>query len=95
MSRLDGWSVRRFAGVGIAAQFAALVRTLSEVFRIKYFDPDHNSLAGMEPFVGAALVTAVLLAVAVAAFAIGRYRASLVIAFSNISALFVYKVLLM
>jgi hypothetical protein len=81
--------------VGIAAQFLALVRTLGEVFRLKYFDVARYTVAGIEPFVGAALFTAVLIAVAVMMFAIGRLRAALTIAIFNILALFAYKVVFM
>jgi len=89
------WSVRHSAVVGIVAQFLALVRTLSEVFRLKYVDTAHYTLAGIEPFVGAALFTAVLVAVAVTAFALRRARVALTIAVVNVAALFVYKVMFM
>jgi hypothetical protein len=89
------WSLRRSAVVAIAAQFLALVRTLSEVFRLKYFDESRYTLAGIELFVGAALFTAVFIALAVAMFAIGRVRLALTIAVLNIAALFVYKVVFM
>jgi hypothetical protein len=92
---LRQWSVRRFAVVGIAAQFLALVRILSEVFRIKHFDVARYGLVELEPFIGAALFTAVLVALAVATFALGRVRVALTIAVFNIVALFVYKVALM
>ena len=89
------WSAKRLAGLFIAAQFLALVRTLGEVFRIKYFAPDQYALTAREPLVGAALFTAVLVAVAVAVHALGRYRTALTIALANIVALFLYKVVLM
>jgi hypothetical protein len=92
---LRQWSVRRSAVVGITAQFFALVRILSEVFRIKYFDVARHTLVGLEPFIGAALFSAVLVALAVATFALGRERVALTIAVFNIVALFVYKVAFM
>ena len=92
---LRQWSVRRFAVVGITAQFLALVRILSEVLRIKYFDVARYTLVGLEPFIGAALFTAVLVALAVATFALARERVALTIAVFNIVALFVYKVAFM
>ena len=63
---LRQWSIRRSAVVSITAQFLALVRILSEVFRVKYFDVARYTLVGLEPFIGAALCTAVLVALAVA-----------------------------
>jgi len=65
------------------------------VYRIKHFDPSQYTLEGLEPFIGAALFTAVLAAFAVATFALGRERAALTMALFNIAALFVYKVALM
>jgi hypothetical protein len=52
-------------------------------------------LTALEPFVGSALFTAVLVAVAVAVFALGRYRIALTIAAVNVGALFVYKLVVM
>ena len=53
------------------------------------------TLAGLEPFIGAALFTAVLVALAVATFALGRERVALTIAAFDVVALFVYKVAFM
>ena len=88
-------SPRRLAAIAVAAQFLALGRTLGEVFRVKYFAPDRYTLAATEPFVGAALFTAVLVAIAVLVFLIGRYRTALILALANILALFVYRVVFM
>jgi len=88
-------TLREYAGAGITAQFLALLRTLGEVFRLKYFDVARYTVAGIEPFVAAALVTAVLVAVAVTMFAIGRIQSALTIAVVNIVALFIYKVVFM
>ncbi len=65
------------------------------MFRIKYFDVTRYTLAGLEPFIGAALFTAVLVALAVATLALGRERVALTIAAFNIVALFVYKLVFM
>ena len=81
--------------MGITAQFLALIRILCEVFRIKYFDVARYTLGGLEPFIGAALFTAVLVALAVATFALRRERVALTIAVFNIVALFVYKLAFM
>jgi hypothetical protein len=85
-------TLREYAGAGITAQFLALLRTLGEVFRLKYFDVARYTVAGIEPFV---VVTAVLVAVAVTMFAIGRIQSALTIAVVNIVALFIYKVVFM
>ena len=95
LTMLRRWSIKRTAVIGIAAQFLALIRTLAEVFRVKHFDAARYTLSGVEPFVGAALFTAVLVGVAVAVFAIGRYRIALTIAALNVAALFVYKLVVL
>jgi hypothetical protein len=95
LGTLYPWSVKRSAATGVTAQFLALIRILSEVFRIKYFDADRYTLTALEPFVGAALFTAVLVGVAVAVFALGRYRIALTVAAVNVGALFVYKLVAM
>src|SRR5215510_15858885 len=92
---LRQWSIRRSAVVSVTAQFLALIRILSEVFRVKYFDVARYTLVGLEPFIGAALFTAVLVALAVTTFALGRERVALTIGVVNIVGLFVYKVALM
>ena len=88
MTRLR-WSIHEVAGAGITVQFLALIRTLSEVFRLKYFDADRYTVAALEPF------ATVLVAIAVGMFALGRPRAALTIASANIVALFIYKVAFM
>lgn len=93
--RLRGWSVKQTAAVGITAQFLALIRILAEVFRIKYFDADRYTLAVLEPFIGAALFTAVLVGVGVVAFAMARYRIALTTALVNVGALIVYTLVAM
>jgi hypothetical protein len=92
---LRQWSIRRSAVASITAQFLALVRILSEVFRVKYFDAARYTLVGLEPFIGAAMFTAVLVALAVATFALRRERVALTIGVVNIAGLFVYKVAFM
>ena len=90
--RLDA---KRIAALGLTAQFLALIRTLGEVYRIRHFSPAGYSLANIEPFVGAALFTACVLGLSVAAFSVGRHRTAATIAAANIAALLVYKVAFM
>jgi len=101
VSMKDGWrretpmTARRVALGAVYVQFAALVRTLAEVFRLKHFDQARYTLAVLEPFVGAALFTSVLLAASVAAFAAGRPRLVLAVAITNVVALLVYRFVFM
>lgn len=87
--------MQRFATIAIAAQWLALVRTLSEVFRLKYYAPDEYTIEVVEPFVGASLFTAVLVAGAVVAFRAGRYRTASTIAVMDIAGLLVYRIVFM
>jgi hypothetical protein len=83
------------AWVAVAAQFLALIRILSEIFRIKQFEPARYTLATIEPFVGSALFTSGCVAISVGLCAIGRPRSAIVIAALNIVTLLVYKVAFM
>jgi hypothetical protein len=89
------WSVREYATLAVVAQFLALIRILSEPFRIRHFAPDAYTLGTIEPFIGAALFTSVLLAASVSASALGRRRIALGTALVNVAMLFVDKVAFM
>jgi hypothetical protein len=85
----------RIAWLAVAAQFLALVRILSEIFRIRHFEPARYTLPGIEPFIGTALFTSCCVAVTVGLCAIGRLRSAIAIATVNILVLLVYKVAFM
>ncbi len=91
----DSVTARRLALAAVYVQFAALVRTLGEVFRIKYAAPTRYTLPTIEPFTGAALFTAVLLAVSVGTFAAARFRLTIAVAIVNVAALLAYRVAFM
>src|SRR5215813_10985618 len=83
------------AWLAVAAQFLALIRILSEIFRIKQFEPARYTLTTIEPFVGSALFTSCCAAVSVGLCATGRLRSAIFIAALNILTLLVYKVAFM
>jgi hypothetical protein len=73
----------------------ALIRILSEIFRIKQFEPARYTLTAIEPFVGAALLTSCCVAVSVGLCAIRRPCGAMFVAALNIVALLVYKIAFM
>lgn len=89
-SRASWW-----ARIAILVQFLALIRCLAEYFRLQYVLRDRFSLAVAEPFVGAALFTAVLCACAVLLYFAGRYRLVVSAAVLNVIVLLVYKLVFM
>ena len=82
----------RLAQLGICVQFLALVRTLAEVFRLRHVQGAALEVATIAPYVGAALLAALLTWVAVLCYFAGRDRAALGVAGLTILALLVVKI---
>jgi len=80
----------RLAQLGICVQFLALVRSLAEVFRLRHVQGPALDVATAVPYVGGALLAAVLTWIAVL-FA-GRDRAAVGVAGLTIVALLVVKI---
>ncbi len=72
-------------------QFLALVRTLSEFFRLKYVFRAEFTIAMGEPFIVGALIAAVTCWVAVMSFFFRRYTVSVTVSIAAIVTLLVYK----
>ncbi len=83
-----------FAQVGICVQFLALVRSLAEVFRLRYVQGPALNVATVVPYVGGALLAAVLTWMAVVCYFAGRDRAAVGVAGLTIVALLVVKIVL-
>ena len=83
----------RLAQVGICVQFLALVRSLAEVFRLRYVQGPALDAATVVPYVGGALLAAVLTWAAVLCYFVGRDRAAVGVAGLTIVALLVIKIL--
>jgi hypothetical protein len=83
-----------WAKLGITGQFLALLRNLGEYFRLRYLQGPALSLAFVEPFVGAALMTALFCWLAVLLYFACRYRTTLVVAGATVLALVARKILL-
>jgi hypothetical protein len=87
-------ALERWAKLGITGQFLALLRTLGEYFRLRYLHGPALSLPFVDPFIGAALMTAFLCWLAVLLYFAGRYRATLVVAGATVVALLAWKIFL-
>ena len=85
---------RRLAVGGITIQFLALVRTLSEVYRLRHVGRARGvevTLATVEPYVAGGLIAAVCCWVAVTLFILGRYTAVIATAGLTVVLLLAYK----
>ena len=82
------------AQVGICVQFLALVRTLGEVFRLRHVQGAALDVAHVVPFVGGALLAAVLTWIAVLCYFWGRDRAAVGVAGLTVVALLAVKIVL-
>ena len=89
MTRLTG---ERLAKAGIAVQFLALVRTLSEYFRLKHVLHAQFTIAVGEPFIVGALIAAVSCGAAVMLCFLRRYSLSIAVSIAAILTLLLYKI---
>jgi hypothetical protein len=85
---------RRLAQVGICVQFLALVRSLAEIFRLRHLEGPALNVPTVVPYVGGALLAAVLTWIAVLFYFAGRDRAAVGVAGLTIVALIVVKLVL-
>jgi hypothetical protein len=86
--------VHRIAQAGICVQFLALVRSLAEVFRLRHVQGPALNVATVVPYVGGALLAAVLTWIAVLCYFAGRDRAAVGVAAFTILALLVVKIVM-
>jgi hypothetical protein len=85
----------RWAQIGIVVQFLALIRTLGEVFRLRYLRGAALQIADIQPFVVGAAIAAVLSLVAVVLYFGRRYSAVVAVAGLTVVVLLVYKLVFM
>ena len=81
----------QWAKVGILVQLLALVRTLGEIYRLKYVFGGELTLDQVEPFVTGALLDALLICLAVLLFFFHRYTSATVVAVATVFVLMIYK----
>jgi hypothetical protein len=78
--------------VGICVQFLALVRTLAEFFRLQHVQGPKLAVATVSPYIGAALLAALMTWTAVLCYFARRDRAALAVAGVTILALLIIKI---
>jgi hypothetical protein len=83
----------RLAQIAIIILFLALVRSMSEYFRLKYVHGSGLEPAMFEPFLKGAIFTAVCTLLAVILYFFNRMTAVTVIAALTIICLLIYKLL--
>ena len=81
----------QWAKVGILVQLLALIRTLGEIYRLKYVFGAELTLDQVEPFVTGALLDALLIGLAVLLFFFRRYTSATVVAAATLLVLLIYK----
>jgi hypothetical protein len=81
------WSVppERAAKIGIAVEFAALIRTLAECLRLMRH-------ADIQPYLVGALIAALCAAVSVGLYFLAKYRSAVAVAVAAVLMLIVYKI---
>ncbi len=85
---------QRLSQIGIGVLLLIVVRSLGEFFRLKYVNGDALTIAQVEPYVGGALFTAIVLATALVCHASRRYRTVIGIVIATVLLLLVYKITL-
>jgi hypothetical protein len=80
-----------WASIGIAIQFAALIRCLGEYLRLKYFVVEKFSIIHVEPFIIGALVTAMLAIAGILFYFAKKFRVTAVTVAVNVVILFILR----
>jgi hypothetical protein len=82
----------RWAQIGITVQFLIIVRTLGEIFRLRYVEVASFSVAAAMPYVGGALIAACFCWTGVTLYFFRRYTLSACIALATVLVLLAYKI---
>jgi hypothetical protein len=85
---------QRLSQIGIGVLLLIVIRSLGEFFRLQYAHRDALTIAQVEPYVGSALFTAIVLATALVCHASMRYRTVIGIVIATVLLLLVYKITL-
>jgi len=85
------WTAERWARVGITIQFLALVRTLAEVYRLRWAAGGRLGFERAQPFVAGGLIAAVFCWLAVTLYFFRRYRAAIVVSIAMVAVMLAYK----
>jgi hypothetical protein len=82
-------TAKRLAKLGMTSQFLALVRSLFEIFRLKYAGP--LTLREVEPYVVGSLIAAICAWIAVTLFFFDRHGIAIGVSAATVVALLIYK----
>lgn len=82
----------RWAQIGITVQFLIVVRTLGEIFRLRYVHGANFSTADAIPYVGGALIAACSCWACVTLYFLRRYAPSAWVALGTVVILLAYKI---
>lgn len=77
--------------MGITIQFLALVRTLAEVYRLRWVAGGRLAFERAEPFVAGGLIAAVFCWLAVTLYFFRRYRACIAVSIAMVGVMIAYK----
>lgn len=84
----------RWAQIGITTQFLIVVRTLGELFRLRYVHGANFAAAAAMPYVGGALIAACCCWAGVTLYFLRRYTLSAWIALATVVILLAYKIVM-
>jgi hypothetical protein len=82
----------RFAMGGITIQVLALVRTLSEVLRLKYVLGPEFTIAAVRPLMVGAMIAAATCWMAVILFVLRRYTTSIAVSITAVLTLLIFRI---
>lgn len=85
------WTAERWARIAITIQFLALVRTLAEVYRLRWMAGGRLSFDQAEPYVAGGLIAAVFCWAAVTLCFLGRHRACVAVSLAMVAVMIAYK----
>lgn len=85
-------TTQRWAQLGITIQFLIIVRSLSEIFRLRHFHSTTFSAEVAMPYVTGALIAACLCWLGVTLYFFRRYILSASIALATVVILLAYKI---
>jgi hypothetical protein len=83
---------RRLSQISVGVLLLIVIRSLGEVFRLRYLYGDALTIAKVEPYVASALFVTIVLTAALVCHALARYRIVIAAAIATVLLLLVYKI---
>jgi hypothetical protein len=85
------WTAERWARIGISIQFLALVRTLSEVSRLRWVAGGRLPFEQAQPYVAGGLIAALFCWATVTLYFFRRFRACVAVSGAMVVVMIAYK----